>query len=108
VFDWAGAFGLFGMISICVALLVLGQLSYRLGRVTRAESYYIGFYVAAGFIGLGVIARIVNLGDRLASISELHQNVRWALLYNGAPAVGATIGVIVAWRYWSWLLTERG
>jgi hypothetical protein len=108
LFDWTGALGALGMISIAVALVVLGRLSYRLGRVTGAGPSYRGFYVAAALVGIGAAARMSNLvGDTAASLN-LHQNVFWVFLYHGAPAAGLTLGVFVAWRYWSWLLAERG
>lgn len=107
MFDWAGAFGALGMTSIAITLLIMGTLSQRLGRVTKAPIYYIGFYVAAGLVGLGAIARIVNLTDDISASSELHEKVLWVLLYNGGPVAGITIGLFFAWRYWSWLLAER-
>lgn len=90
------------------ALIVLGLLSHRLGRVTRSKAYYIGFFVSAMLVSVGAAARLVHLSDRLASTTNLHHNIVWVLLYNGVPAVGVTLGVIIAWRYWSWLLAERG
>jgi hypothetical protein len=107
VFDWSGAFGILGTLSISAALVVLAQLSRRLGRVTGATSYYVGFYLAALLVAVGAAARLLNLGDRVAAAENLHQNVLWVLLYNGAPAAGLTVGVIIAWYYWSWLLAER-
>jgi hypothetical protein len=107
MFDWAGAFGALGMASITITLLIMGTLSQRLGRVTKAPLYYIGFYIAAILVGLGVVSRIINLNDDISASSELHRRVLWVLLYNGGPVVGITIGLFFAWRYWSWLLTER-
>ncbi len=97
-----------GFGSISIALLVMGRLSYRLGRVTRANAYYVWFYVAAGLVAVGATARIINFSGRFASSAELHQNVGWVLAYLGAPVAGVTLGLILAWRYWSWLLAERG
>jgi len=105
--DWYGVVGIIGWLSICVFLIVMGLLSRRLGQVTHARAYYIGFFSGAAFVSIGVIARIINLFRELASISTLHDNILWVLLYNGAPAAGVTLGVVVAWRYWSWLLAER-
>lgn len=98
-------FGLLGPIAVGVALIILGQLSRRLGQVTRAPRYYLGLYIAAGLMGISVFARLVNIrvpGDILRT------DPLWVLLYVGFPALGVTLGVIVAWRYWSWLLAERG
>lgn len=106
--DVSGVFAIIGFASISLALMVMGGLSYRLGRVTRANAYYLGFYIGALLVVMGVIARIVNFGGQFVPIEKLAQNTVWVLLYQGMPAAGVTLGVIVAWRYWSWLLAERG
>lgn len=90
-----------GMSSIALALVLLGLLSQRLGRVTRSGSYYVGLFVAATLVGIGAVMRIVALWR------DLDDNMLWTLLFNGAPATGVTLGVIICWRYWSWLLAER-
>jgi hypothetical protein len=105
--DWYGVAGLIGWLSICVFLIVMGLLSRRLGQVTYARSYYIGFFSGAALVSIGIVSRIINLTNELALIPNLHDNITWVLLYNGAPAAGVTVGLIVAWRYWSWLLAER-
>jgi hypothetical protein len=94
-------------LSITGALLVIGLLSRRLGRATRAAPYYIGFFVAALLVGSSVLARLVNLILRIADANRLQQDTLWVLLYHGLPALGVTLGVVFAWRYWSWLLAER-
>lgn len=103
----SGIFGALGMTSVSITLAVLGRLSWRLGRVTGAARHYIGFYIAALLVGVGVVVRLAIATGVVNSI-DLQENVLWVLLYNGAPAAGLTIGVIYAWRYWSWLLAERG
>jgi hypothetical protein len=105
-FDWAGLAGLLGMGSIVFVLLLLGRLSQRLGQVTNAAPYYTGFYLGAVLVTVGGAARAWNLSDA-SRAADLHQTTLWVLLYNGAPALGVTLGVIFAWRYWSWLLAER-
>jgi hypothetical protein len=94
-----------GWFGIGMLLGIMGLLSRRLGRVTRADDYYIGFFVGAGLILVSVVIRVVHgLG---APPQNLTDSVLWVLLYHGAPALGLTIGVVTAWRYWSWLLAER-
>jgi hypothetical protein len=93
------------------ALVVLGQLSKRLGSATQTPPYYVGFYVSALLVIGGVVVRLLDFisaqGDVL-TLQETRPDVLLrVLLYNGLPALGITIGVIVAWRYWSWLLAER-
>ncbi|GAB4314234.1 MAG: hypothetical protein Kow00117_06590 [Phototrophicales bacterium] len=93
-------FGLIGLLSIAIMMFVLGMLSQRLGRVTRAAPYYYGFFLSAIFVLIGVGARLVYPVDS--------DDPAWVLLVNGTPALGITIGLVVAWHYWSWLLAERG
>ena len=99
--------GLVGWISMCVFLTVMGLLSRRLGQVTHARAYFNLFYLAAAFVAVGIVARMVHFTSELALIEDLNNNIGWVLLYNGAPAVGVTLALVAAWRYWSWLLAER-
>lgn len=97
-------FGILGGIAISVMLFILGVLSKRLGSVTNAPPHYRWFYVASILVGIGAVLRFFTLGR---SISLQDAGILGVLLYNGLPALGVTIGVITAWRYWSWLLAER-
>jgi len=104
---WLGLFGALGMVSISICLFVVGSLSRRLGRVTKAKAYFVGFYISAGLVLIGAMARLYHLGITDTEQIELSDNVLWVMLYNGAPALGITLGLVFAWRYWSWLLAER-
>lgn len=99
--------GQLGNVALGVALLIIAQLSRRLGRVTKARSYYIANYLAAILIWIGVAIRlwliITNPLD-LATIDDQHGYI---LLSEGLLASGVTIGSIVTWYYWSWLVAER-
>ncbi len=103
-----GIFAIAGLVSISGALLLMGYLSRRLGRVTGSGPYYLGFYVAAALVMIGAVSRSMHITSSSDLIDQLHHYTLWVLMYNGAPALGVTLGVIVAWRYWSWLLAERG
>lgn len=89
--------------AIAVALLWLAILSRRLGRVTRAAPHHVGLFVAAGCVGAAAVIRLVN--DLRGT--NVEGWIGWALIYNGLPALGLTIAVYFAWRYWSWLFAER-
>ncbi len=99
--------GLIGPLSMALTLMALGILSRRLGAATRAAPYYTGFFIAAALIGISLIARVANLIFGFASDAVLSDDLLWALLYAGLPALGVTLGLVMAWRYWSWLLAER-
>jgi len=98
-----GLFALVGLFSIVVALVVLGLLSRRLGQVTRAPRYYIGFWLSAALLLVSLIYRLFNL---LQSHIPLPDDPGAVILYIGLP-FALTISLIIAWRYWSWLLAER-
>mgnify|MGYP003987973887 CR=1 FL=1 len=105
--DLSTLFSIIGMTSMVVMLILLGLLSKRMGKVTKTPSYYIGFYVGSAFVFIGVVVRIATFADKVSNTASSDNCISLVLLYNGAPALGITIGVIAAWRYWSWLLAER-
>ena len=99
-----GLFALVGMFSITVALVVLGLLSKRLGQVTRAPRYYRGFFVAALLFIISLLFKLVNV---LQSHIPSPDDPLALIFYIGLPAFALTISLMIAWRYWSWLLAER-
>jgi hypothetical protein len=105
--DWPGLLGLLGPVAITVALITVAQLSKRIGSVTRTPHYYLGLYMAAALMGISTGARMLNIGRGPAAAASLGSDPTWVLLYVGLPTLALTIAVIVAWRYWSWLLAER-
>jgi hypothetical protein len=105
VFTWTSLLSLFGPISISIMLVTMGLLSRRLGRVTSAAPHYIGFFIAAVLVGIGVATRFIAL--IAGSGAPSNDNIIWLTLHSGIPTIGVTLGAIVAWRYWSWLLAER-
>lgn len=94
-------------LSIASALVVTGLLSRRFGKATRAAPYYVGFFVAAALVAVSVAIRLANLLLWNLDAAVLAREPVWVLLYSGLPALGVTMGVVIAWRYWSWLLAER-
>lgn len=88
---------------LALTLLLLGLLSRQLGAVTHAPPHYIGLMAAGGFLATSALAKLVN---GLLN-TPVEGSVGWALVYHGLPAFGVTVGVVFAWRYWSWLLAER-
>ncbi len=100
-------FSLLGLGGIIAALLVLGRLSRRMGEVTRASRFYRGFYLSGALLSISLGARVVYLIQGRTP-TELHEDTLALLLIVGLPALAITLGVVIAWRYWSWLLAERG
>ena len=99
-----GLFALVGTFSIAVALVVLGLLSKRLGQVTRAPRYYRGFFAAAALFIVSLLFRLLNVVQ--SHIPPTDDPVA-VIFYIGLPAFALTISLMIAWRYWSWLLAER-
>ncbi len=89
-----------GPAAVSVSLVIVGLLSQRLGAVTKMPAYYRWFYVAAVLVGVSSVTRV--LGASAGPDEGL------ALFCTVTFALGVTIGVVVAWRYWSWLFGERG
>ncbi len=88
-----------GPLSVTLALVVIGLLSQRLGAVTKMPPHYRWFYVAAVLTGSSVVVRLLGVSVRSQDILSL--------LYAALFALGVTLGVVVAWYYWSWLFGER-
>ena len=100
--EFGALLGLFGPLSIAITLAVMGLISRRLGEQTYAKPFYLGFYAAALLMLVSVAAQFLDLLLQGGSGDPL-----WIILVDVLPAVAVTIGVIFAWRYWSWLLAER-
>lgn len=96
--------GLIGPASMIVALIVIALLSQRLGEVTKRAPLYRWFFLSAALVSVSVIWRIFGL-----IIPDMPmRDVDAELFYDLPLALGLVIAVVVAWRYWSWLLSERG
>jgi hypothetical protein len=96
-------FGLCGPVSILIALVVLALLSQRLGAVTKRAPLYRWLFVSVALVGVSIVGRLISAltpgGDPAYS---------GIMLYDVLFVLGLALAVIVAWRYWSWLLHERG
>lgn len=95
--------GLAGPLSIVIALLVIAALSQRLGAVTRSTPLYRWFYVSAVMVSVGLVIRFLDI-----FMPEQINLTANPLYYDVPIVVGLIVAVIIAWRYWSWLLSERG
>src|ERR1700690_4098809 len=97
-----GVIGLVGPGSLAVALIVIALLSQRLGAVTKRSPLYRWFFVGIVFVAISVVARFATLH------MPAEQDNTTALIGDLAFAAGLTLAVVIAWRYWGWLLNERG
>ena len=98
-----------GTLSVIYLFYILAKLSQRLGSVEKMSPYYRYFYVANAFIVIGAVSHII-----MARVALSPQDfpawllAPWFLLISHyVPlTIGVTIGLLVTWRYWSWLIRE--
>ncbi|MGD9048380.1 MAG: hypothetical protein PVF77_10025 [Anaerolineae bacterium] len=103
--------GSMGLLSLVYALVILAQFGRKLGAVTKMKAYYKGYYVAACCVGLALVVRFIRTSvfwappDTIPSV--LNSPIFYLLLYHLPLAVGLSLGLVITWHYWSWLLKER-
>ncbi len=102
------AISLFGVIYM---LYIFSVLSRKLGGVTKMRPLYRGFYVAMGLIGLAAMSSWLLLTIRVTPAlipAALRDETVYLVIFVAALSIAVTVGVAVAWRYWGWLVKERG
>jgi len=102
--------GSLGLISLIYALVILGQFGRKLGAVTKMRPYYRAYHWAAALLTLALVVRFVRASIFWAPASDVATVLNSPLFYLGLYhlplAVGLTVGLVVTWHYWSWLLKE--
>jgi len=102
--------GTIGPLSVIYLFYILARLSERLGSVQKMTPAYRYYYVAICFMGVGFISQLI-----IIQVSLMPQNFsQWLssplfllLTYHLPMAVGVTLGLIITWKYWSWLITDQ-
>lgn len=89
-------------LAMVVLLIVLALFSKRLGAVTRRPPVYRWFFLSVVIIVVAILLRVV------ATFNDGALGSQRALVYDIPLIVGLLIAVITTWRYWGWLLGERG
>jgi len=100
-----------GEAALIHAMLILLQLSKKLGEVTRMKPLYRGYYVSIVLLGVTLVIRILNVSFLFspAANSQGLQQHYWtifALPHHILLAAGLTIALPVTWKYWGWLMSE--
>lgn len=95
--------GTLGPVAMMITLLILGELSRRLGQVTKAKPIYRSFYVSAGLCAVSVVVRLLHVGAQGDAFS-IEQRQQLAFLYIAPLSAGLLISIVTAWRYWGWLI----
>ena len=93
------------------AVLILLQLSRKLGEVTKMGPFYRGYYVSIILFAIALILRVLNaslLFSPIADSLKWQQNhwLSFSLPHHILLAIGLTIVVPVTVKYWGWLLRE--
>lgn len=108
VIAWAGCLG---EASLLGALVIFLRLSAKLGEVTKMKPYYLGYYVAIGFVSVALLTRLLAASlwyDPLRPLASWVQSSgSYALIHHGALALGLTIALPITAKYWGWLLHEK-
>ncbi len=102
--------GTFGTLSIIVLFYITAKLSERFGSVIKMSPIYRYFYLAILILLVSYMTNLLVVGIIITpEDSPAWLAAPWFLLlaYHLPLAIGVTIGLIVTWRYWSWLITER-
>ncbi len=83
-------------LSVAGLLLVLHQLSVRLGRALSDNDRYLPLYLAG--------ASLLALGGILWAVADAWPAVRfWAQIID---LLGGGLASVAGWSYWSWLPAE--
>lgn len=102
--------GTLGTLSVLVLFYILAKLSERFGSVIKMRPQYRYYYVALVFLFVGWIAQLLFMAADLmpANFQTWIQSSWFVLLVYYIPVtIGVTIGLVITWRYWSWLVAER-
>jgi hypothetical protein len=102
---WA-IMGTVALLAVAGALVMLGQLSQRLGEVMGMSAHYRWYYVSAASVGLSMLARLLIISVQTAPQAPVFLSTpSFRLLgYHIPLAAGVTVGLFVTLYYWKWLL----
>ncbi len=91
-------------LALMVSLWLLAQISRRFGEVTRRPPRFRLFYVSVGLIVLPTLVRLLAIGMTEDQRADLGGNTLGALAHDLPLALGITLALVIAWRYWGWLI----
>jgi hypothetical protein len=90
---------------------ILARLSERFGSVIKMRPRYRYYYTALIFLSIGWLANLIVILANLmpAALQEWFYSPWFLLLAYYLPlGIGLTIGLVITWSYWSWLVADRG
>lgn len=99
-----------GLLSALFMLYLFSTLSRKLGEVTKMKPHYRGLYIGMGLVVLAIVAHLLRVAAMLkpTNLPEIFTDeVFYFIVYYLPLALAVTISLVVVFRYWSWLFTER-
>jgi hypothetical protein len=103
--------GSLGLVALLYALIILAQLGAKLGAVTKMRPFYRGYYAAICLVGLALVIRLIRVTVLWAAPQNIAALLKdplfYLFLYHLPLALGLSIGLVITWHYWKWLLKER-
>jgi hypothetical protein len=91
-------------LALILALWVLAQISRRFGEVTHRPPLYRLFFIAIGLMICPLAMRLLAIGLTDRESAEWGGNSLEAAIHDFPLALAITLSVVVAWRYWGWLV----
>lgn len=102
--------GQIGIMSVIFLCYILARLSARLGAVTMMPPLYRWFYVSICFFFFAFVAEMLKISSMPGdpNVPSWVFSEGFVVFFCKLPvALGATISLVVCWKYWGWLLTSR-
>ncbi len=91
-------------LALMVSLWLLAQISRRFGNVTRRPPLFRLFYFSVGLMVFPTLVRLLAIGMTEDQRAGLGGNSLGALAHDLPLAAGITLALVIAWRYWGWLI----
>lgn len=91
-------------LALMFALWVLAQISRRFGEVTRRPPHYRALYISMGLMSLPALVRLLTIGSSDEQLADLGGNSFEAILHDLPFALAIVLAIVIAWRYWGWLI----
>ncbi len=106
----AAPLGALSLLSVIYTFYILANLSRRYGEVIRMPPHYRGFHFAIGLVAVALgshLLRDMVILDPDQGPALLNNDWFYLLTFYLPLALAVTLAIIVAWRYWSWILKEQ-
>lgn len=93
-----------------VLFYILARISERFGAVIKMAPIFRYYYVGLVFLAISLVTHFVVVYVLLAlekTPAWVNSSLFLLLAYHLPLAIGLSLGLVITWRYWSWLVTEQ-